>query len=106
MSQLFWGEAPNVNYGLSDRKATFSNTTPTDNTSEGVTRLIPVHVLTKGICFVWVTHWELLFLLPVLADGRRLGAASVHSVVRVVICVGGERGRTVRSGLKLAVREQ
>lgn len=33
-----------------------------------------------------LTHWELFLLLPVLADRRRLGTASVHSVVRVVIC--------------------
>lgn len=33
-----------------------------------------------------LTHWEFFLLLPVLADRRRLGTASVHSVVRVVIC--------------------
>lgn len=86
-SQLFWAEPPNVKYRLSDHKPRISNTTSTNVQSQGVTRLIPVLVVTKGICFDGVTHWEFFFLLPVLADGRRLGAPSVHSVVRVIIYV-------------------
>lgn len=41
---------------------------------------------TKHVVDYLPTHWEFFLLLPVLADRRRLGAASVHSVVRVVIC--------------------
>lgn len=48
--------------------------------------VIVIHITTLHVVEYLSTHREFLFLLPVLSVGWWLGTASIHSVVRIIIC--------------------